>query len=123
MDVRPETKLLQDRIICIPGGRDKDGRPIILITIPQDSPTLEITSCLQHVLTIYSEDTKRQGLTIILDARKGPWKIARSCIRQITATMNADELAHFIVLRPENFLDKQRVENCTNTPKDGHVST
>ncbi|KAK9730485.1 hypothetical protein QE152_g15160 [Popillia japonica] len=102
-------------------GRDKDGRPIILITIPQDSPTLEITSCLQHVLTIYSEDTKRQGLTVILDARKGPWKIARSCIRQITATMNADELAHFIVLRPENFLDKQRVENCTNTPKDGHV--
>ncbi|KAK9730486.1 hypothetical protein QE152_g15160 [Popillia japonica] len=93
----------------------------IQVTIPQDSPTLEITSCLQHVLTIYSEDTKRQGLTVILDARKGPWKIARSCIRQITATMNADELAHFIVLRPENFLDKQRVENCTNTPKDGHV--
>ncbi|GJQ70964.1 hypothetical protein Trydic_g880 [Trypoxylus dichotomus] len=87
----------------------------------EDSPTLEITSCLQHVLTMYSEDTKRQGLTIILDARKGPWKIARSCIRQITATLNADELAHFIVLRPENFLDKQRVENCTNTPKDGQV--
>lgn len=53
METKPEIKLLQDRVVCIPGGRDKDGRPIILITIPQDSPTLEITSCLQHALTIY----------------------------------------------------------------------
>ena len=76
-----------------------------------------------HALcAFFSDETRRQGLTVILDARKGPWKTARSCIRQISSSMNCDELAHFVVLRPENFLDKQRVETCTNIPKDGQVS-
>lgn len=64
-----------------------------------------------------SKTSRSRGITTILDARKGPWKVARSCIKQVTAVFEADELAQLIVLRPDAFWDKQRVENCTSLPK------
>lgn len=62
-----------------------------------------------------------KGLTVIVDARKGPWKIARACIRQVNAVLTAEELAQLIVLRPDAFWDKQKVENCTSSQTDQQV--
>jgi hypothetical protein len=48
--------------------------------------------------------------------------MARACIRQVEVTMGA-EAAAIIVLRPEAFWDKQRVDNCARTQKEGEVRT
>lgn len=58
---------------------------------------------------------------MILDARKGPWRVARSFIRQVNNTLRGEVLAQFIVFRPEAFWDKQRVENCTGNHKEEQV--
>lgn len=39
--------------VTLPGGQDKDGHPIILITIPQDSPPLDIVPSLTYILSIF----------------------------------------------------------------------
>lgn len=72
---------------------------------------------------ITSTTTRSRGLTAIVDARKGPWKVARSTIRQVNAVFLTNELAQLIVLRPDAFWDKQRVENCTSFQTDSQVST
>lgn len=59
---------------------------------------------------------------MLLDARKGPWKTARSYIRQVNNSLTPEELVQFVVVRPDAFWDKQRVENCTSTQKDSQVS-
>lgn len=70
----------------------------------------------------YSNETKRKGLTVIVDAQKGPWRVAKSCMRQVTTIMAQPELAKLLILRPDAFWDKQRVENCTNIQTDGEVN-
>lgn len=57
----------------------------------------------------------------MIDARKGPWKVARSTIRQVNVVCSGEsgeELAQLIVLRPDAFWDKQRVESCTSAHSD-----
>lgn len=121
MEYRLNVSCLQGRIVCIPGGRDKEGRPIILLTIPADSTVIDAVPSLQYLLSIFSKTSRSKGFTVIIDARKGPWKVARACIRQVNAVFTLDELAQLIVLRPDAFWDKQRVENCTSSQCDKQV--
>lgn len=58
---------------------------------------------------------------MLLDARKGPWKVARSYIRQISKSLTTSELTKLIVIRPDAFWDKQRVENCTSNQNNEQV--
>ena len=71
-------------------------------------------------LSVSSPETRRNGLAVVLDATRSSWRTARACMRQVGVTMGADAAA-IIVLRPEAFWDKQRVDNCTRTQKEGEV--
>ena len=71
-------------------------------------------------LSVSSPETRRNGLAVVLDATRSSWRTARACMRQVGVTMGADAAA-LIVLRPEAFWDKQRVDNCTRTQKEGEV--
>lgn len=53
MENRLNVSCLQGRIACIPGGRDKEGRPIILLTIPVDSTAIDAVPSLQYLLSIF----------------------------------------------------------------------
>ncbi|XP_017781311.1 PREDICTED: SEC14 domain and spectrin repeat-containing protein 1-B [Nicrophorus vespilloides] len=112
---------VQGRWVNLPGGRDRDGRPIITVHIPLDSSCSDLSDPLKYILGVFSDVTRKRGFTIIVDARKGAWRVARACIRQVNSTLCKEELAQFLVLRPDAFWDKQRVENCTSTQKDGQV--
>ena len=70
-------------------------------------------------LWLYSEETKKNGLVLIVDARKGAWRVARSCIRLSTVLLGASA-ASVIVVRPDGFWDK-RVDSCTKSHKEGEV--
>ncbi|XP_065160451.1 titin-like isoform X4 [Atheta coriaria] len=112
---------LQTHIVNVPGGRDKEERCVIAVHVPQQCNNLDVSSTLTYIISIFSNETARRGFTVILDARKCPWRVARSCIRQVNAAFPTGELAQFIVLRPDAFWDKQRVESCRNAQKDGQV--
>lgn len=74
-----------------------------------------------NILIFYSKRTRTEGLTVIIDAQKGSWRQTRNSIRQVTEIFTPEELGSLIVLRPEAFWDKQRVDHCTRTRKDGQV--
>ncbi|KAF5297176.1 hypothetical protein FQA39_LY12191 [Lamprigera yunnana] len=112
---------LQDQVAVLPGGKDKDERPILLITIPAESAPSQIGPSLTYLLSVYSDESRNRGVTVLLDTRKGHWKTARSYIRQVTSSLTTEELAQLIVIRPDAFWDKQRVENCTSTQRDNQI--
>jgi hypothetical protein len=68
-----------------------------------------------------SPETRRNGLAVVLDATRSAWRTARAAIRQVGVTLGADAAA-IIALRPEAFWDKQRVDNCARTQKEGEVT-
>ncbi|EEB18960.1 Hyaluronan mediated motility receptor, putative [Pediculus humanus corporis] len=114
-------EILESKAACLPGSRDLEGRPLIIIYVPTElqpwtKDNLEHT--LQYFSSIFSQDTRRRGFTILVDCQKTPWRVARACIRHVRLSLGPD-LASFIVLRPDGFWDKQRVDNCTKIRKEG----
>jgi hypothetical protein len=67
-----------------------------------------------------SPQTRGNGLAVVVDATRSTWRTTRACIRQVGVVLGADAAA-IIVLRPEAFWDKQRVDNCARTQKEGEV--
>lgn len=111
---------LQSRLVYLPGGRDREGRPLIVVNVPLESqpntkPTLE--TLLRYYINIFSEGTKSNGFTILVDAPKDAWRVARGCIRQASTSCGANAVS-VIVLRPDGFWEKH-VDNCTKSHKEG----
>ncbi|KAF5301257.1 hypothetical protein FQR65_LT00957 [Abscondita terminalis] len=121
METTSNASELQDPVAVLPGGKDKAGHPILLINIPPEAAPGQIGPSLQYLLSVFSNESRTRGITVLLDTRKGHWKTARSYIRQVTSSLNPEELAQLVVIRPDAFWDKQRVENCTSTQKDNQV--
>ncbi|CAG9864550.1 unnamed protein product [Phyllotreta striolata] len=117
-----DVSCLQGRSATVPGGRDKEGKPLIVITVPSDSPHIDVVPAFRYLLSLFSKTSRSRGLTVIVDARKGPWKVARSCIRQAIDAFSPEEPAEILVLRPDAFWDKQRVDNCASASNDKQVT-
>lgn len=115
--------VLESKSACLPGSRDLEGRPLIIVHVPAElhpwtKDNLDLT--LQYFSSIFSQETRRRGFTVIVDGQKGSWRVARACIRLVGLSLGPD-LANLIVLRPDAFWDKQRVDNCTKIRKEGEV--
>ncbi|PSN33370.1 hypothetical protein C0J52_23699 [Blattella germanica] len=112
---------LQARIATLPGGRDIEGRPLLLVAVPSETQPWNkdhLDIVLRYFISIFSPETRRNGLAVVLDAQRSAWRMARTCIRQVGMTLGADA-ASIVVLRPEAFWDKQRMDNCARTQKEG----
>lgn len=57
---------------------------------------------------------------LVVDARRGAWRVARSCVR-LSASLIGSKAVSVIVVRPDGFWDK-RVDSCTKSHKEGEVS-
>ncbi|XP_066595674.1 SEC14 domain and spectrin repeat-containing protein 1-like [Prorops nasuta] len=111
---------LESELAYIPGGRDLEGRPLIIVNVPaelQPNTKTRLECLIEYFLHIFSDETKQRGLGLIVDARRGAWRVARSCLRLATTLMGS-RAALVIVVRPDGFWDK-RVDNCTKSHKDG----
>lgn len=53
MEFRPDVSCIRGQNVTLPGGQDKDGHPIILITIPQDSSSFDIVPALNYIISIF----------------------------------------------------------------------
>lgn len=114
---------LQSRSAYLTGGRDQNAHLIIVIPVPYEiqpwtKKNLEL--CVNYLLDALSSETKSNGLTVILDAQKCSWRVTRAHVRHVTLLFDKN-LNNLIVIRPDAFWDKQRVENCAKAYKKQEV--
>ncbi|KAI4499907.1 hypothetical protein M0802_005163 [Mischocyttarus mexicanus] len=110
---------LESKLAYLPGGRDREGRPLIVVNVPNElQPTTKprLESIILYFLSIFSEGTKKGGLVLIIDARYRAWRVARSCIR-LSVMLLGSRATSVFVIRPDGFWDK-RVDSCTKSYKD-----
>ncbi|XP_076786262.1 uncharacterized protein KIAA1755 homolog isoform X3 [Arvicanthis niloticus] len=73
-------KLLHSRIACLPGGRDKVGRPLLLVSTTEEAweapwcTASEVTKLLSYLCSVPRPEDKAKGLLVVIDARKGAQK-------------------------------------------------
>uniref|UniRef100_A0A8C0WTI9 KIAA1755 n=1 Tax=Castor canadensis TaxID=51338 RepID=A0A8C0WTI9_CASCN len=71
-------ELLHSRTACLPGGRDRVGRPLLLVSTTAgawEAPwctASEVTQLLLYLCTIPRPEDKAKGLVVVMDARKQP---------------------------------------------------
>lgn len=53
MESKLDLKSLLNRNVSLPGGKDKDGRALLLVTIPVDAPPMDIVDTLHYLLSIF----------------------------------------------------------------------
>ncbi|XKL63928.1 hypothetical protein PGB90_006292 [Kerria lacca] len=104
---------LYSKIAIIPGGRDLEERPIIFIDAELSSLVAneQLDKVLKYFSTIFSTDTRRVGLSLIINAQKTSWRTVRVILQHVTEIFGTD-ITRIIVLRSDVFWDKQKVENC-----------
>ncbi|CAH6776882.1 D630003M21Rik [Phodopus roborovskii] len=97
-------KLLHSRIACLPGGRDRAGRPLLLMSTMQeawDAPwcsTLEVTELLSYLCSVPRLDDKAKGLLVVIDARKGPPSPALVSALQSTRALAQASISKVLLL-------------------------
>ncbi|GFO38536.1 sec14 domain and spectrin repeat-containing protein 1 [Plakobranchus ocellatus] len=80
--------LLQQGFVLLTGGRDKQGGPVVTLPSLRSRPDPEpqaLMTCLRYLLQIPSEETKRKGVTAVVDTREGSWanlNIIIGCLRE-----------------------------------------
>ncbi|XP_062947796.1 uncharacterized protein KIAA1755 homolog [Cynocephalus volans] len=71
-------ELLHSRIACLPGCRDRAGRPLLLVSTTKgdwEAPwctVSEVTRLLSYLCAIPRPEDKAKGLAVVIDARKHP---------------------------------------------------
>ncbi|XP_022448141.1 uncharacterized protein KIAA1755 homolog isoform X3 [Delphinapterus leucas] len=71
-------EIFHSRIACLPGGRDRAGRPLLLVSTtkgPWEAPwctASEVTKLFSYLCTIPRPEDKTEGLAVVIDARKQP---------------------------------------------------
>nr|XP_012610724.1 uncharacterized protein KIAA1755 homolog isoform X1 [Microcebus murinus] len=74
----PSVKVFHSRIACLPGGRDRAGRPLLLLSTAEaawEAPWCtapEVTKLLSYLCTIPRPEGNAKGLAVVIDARKQP---------------------------------------------------
>ncbi|XP_041911055.1 uncharacterized protein KIAA1755 homolog [Arvicola amphibius] len=85
-------KLLYSGIVCLPGGRDRLGRPLLLVSTMEEAweapwcTALEVTELLSYLCSVPRPDNAAKGLLMVIDARKGtPSPALVSALQRIQA--------------------------------------
>lgn len=71
-------EIVHSRIACLPGSRDKVGRPLLLVSTAQEAweapwcTVSEVTKLLSYLCTVPRPEDKTKGLAVMIDARKQP---------------------------------------------------
>ncbi|KAM6147844.1 uncharacterized protein KIAA1755 homolog [Erethizon dorsatum] len=71
-------EVFHSRIACLPGGRDRAGRPLLLVSTAEEAwkapwcTASEVTKLLSYLCSIPRPEDKAKGLVLVIDARKQP---------------------------------------------------
>ncbi|XP_050422476.1 SEC14 domain and spectrin repeat-containing protein 1-B [Adelges cooleyi] len=117
MDAADIIHVLQERVATVPGGRDLDGRPLVVVVV-QPWTNGYLDTALRYYASIFSPDTRQMGLCVVLDAQRSTWKTTKSVMHKVFEILDVN-IGSMLVVRLDVFWDKQRVENCTKTRTEG----
>uniref|UniRef100_A0A8R1U3Q7 Uncharacterized protein n=1 Tax=Pristionchus pacificus TaxID=54126 RepID=A0A8R1U3Q7_PRIPA len=101
--------ILRESLVTVPGGRDKEGRPLLIIT-PRDSPVNSV-----HLRSIFSYFQRiavnvEQGFTVVLDMRGAKWDAAKAMLKALNQVCDRTQTTvHLLlIIRPESFWEKHK---------------
>ncbi|XP_059562107.1 uncharacterized protein KIAA1755 homolog [Myotis daubentonii] len=95
-------EIIHSRIACLPGGRDRAGRPLLLVSTPQgawEAPwctASEVTKLLAYLCTVPRPEDKTKGLAVVIDARKQP--LHPVLVNALEATQALDPASIHVIL-------------------------
>ncbi|KAF4518528.1 hypothetical protein B566_EDAN004272 [Ephemera danica] len=125
------------RLACLPGGRDRQGRPLLLVAAPEPANSSSVCNASSSSASFSSThstpppshgdvhelqatrdhcsctETRRGGLAVLVDGQQASGRQVRASVRLVELTLRSD-VAALLVLRPDAFWDKQRVD-CTRS--------
>lgn len=117
---------LRSQAAILPGGHDSSKNLLFLVHVPPQlhpkaKENLEI--CVNFIIDSLSHETLLAGLSVVIDAQRTSWRLTKAWIAHVQSLIDVDYAKQILVIRPDAFWDKQRVESCTKTEKPGEVST
>ncbi|KAF6088191.1 KIAA1755 [Phyllostomus discolor] len=95
-------EMVHSRIACLPGGRDRVGRPLLLLSATQgawEAPwcrASEVTKLLCYLCTVPRPEDKTKGLAVLIDARKQP--LHPALVKALKATQALDPASIHAIL-------------------------
>ncbi|KAF2358744.1 hypothetical protein FHG87_010493, partial [Trinorchestia longiramus] len=102
---------LHRRLAYLPGPRDAGGGPILVVPLPADPAEQDvggISFTLKYLKTIPSKTSVERGWVVVVDARQCHYRQVKHAASTIRAALGNIRL--LLVLRPEGFWDKQKVD-------------
>lgn len=116
---------LKSRAAYMPGGRSQDSHLLIIATVPPElvpksKEFLDI--CLNFIIDTLNPETLNNGLLLLIDAQKSNYRLTNTWIEHVESIVDPDYLKLMLVIRPDAFWDKQRMDNCAKPQKKGEVS-
>ncbi|XP_037020569.2 uncharacterized protein KIAA1755 homolog isoform X1 [Artibeus jamaicensis] len=87
-------EIVHSRIACLPGGRDRAGRPLLLLSVTQEAweapwcRASEVSKLLCYLCTVPRPEDKTKGLAVMVDARKQP--LPPGLVKALKATQALD---------------------------------
>ncbi|XP_005392598.1 PREDICTED: uncharacterized protein KIAA1755 homolog isoform X2 [Chinchilla lanigera] len=97
-------EVFHSRIACLPGGRDRAGRPLLLVSTAEEAwkapwcTALEVTKLLSYLCSIPRPEDTAKGLVVVIDARKQPPQSALVSALQATQAVAPASFSALLIL-------------------------
>lgn len=114
-------EIVRSKIACLPGGRDREGRPLLLVSTTQEAwetpwcTASEVTKLLSYLCTVPRPEDKTKGLVLMIDARNQP--LHPGLVSALKATQALDPAPISAIL----FLGEKEAALPLETLPDGQV--
>ncbi|XP_039965934.1 triple functional domain protein [Bactrocera tryoni] len=113
--------LLQERVVCLTGGRDRRGGPLLCFPATPKRDRLkpeDLRRLLSYLIMIPSDSAKNLGFTVIIDMRgNGNCSTNLKTILKVLQEHFSANIHNVVLIKPDNFWQKQRASISTNKYK------
>ncbi|GMT28628.1 hypothetical protein PFISCL1PPCAC_19925 [Pristionchus fissidentatus] len=102
--------ILRDSLVSAPGGRDREGRPLLILT-PRDTPANpdHLRNAFMYMQRV-AVDSDR-GFTVVVDMRgSAKWEAAKAMLKALNqVTERTKSVIHLVlIIQPQSFWEKQK---------------
>ncbi|XP_049885181.1 kalirin isoform X2 [Pectinophora gossypiella] len=107
LDVLP---LLQERVACLTGGRDRRGGPIVWFPASSRRDRIapdDYRRLLHYLMSIPSDSVRSHNFTILIDMRGSAWAAIKPILKILQENFPSS-VHQALVVKPDNFWQKQR---------------
>ncbi|GMT00671.1 hypothetical protein PENTCL1PPCAC_22845, partial [Pristionchus entomophagus] len=102
--------VLRERLVSVPGGRDREGRPLLIIT-PRDIHPDHLHLRNLYIYSINVAVNGDRGFTVVLDMRgKAKYEAAKAMLKSLNQVCDHSQtVIHLLlIIRPDGFWEKHK---------------